>query len=672
VLVWWSTFIAMALGSELDVARGQAALQRESYAEARDLALAALDEAPRDAVAQQLYIDAMSAAGFGSRALVELAAQPTEPPPWLGASRELRAAVAEGAGKRVRDAFKVVFDGYPAHPELLAPIWDHDGLAGRLAQWRVRRRHLSARARSGADVTVLYRQRQLAAAADRPDWVAPIDEALVERGQTPPPARPPRDRIERTRYAERLAKTEGLALEGYPSELVDVLDRASQLLFQAGRHDRVVELAEQLQTLTGAPEAWSVEADAWRRAGELARAREAADEAIARATDPRDVDLGATNEDLQRATLSRALRVSAEVHEASDAIAEAQIDLALAHVFARRVLDDKLAKRIERARRPLDVELQARFLGRGDPAERSLAAAQRSDDPSAVLGHVRDAMLLLTVGTKGSLRVARDPDAYAVRFARPMLLRSRAEEERGRVRLARSYAVMATLLAPQPVWWAERAGLQQQLGEDDAAFVSYATARGRGVPELDTLLAETFVGLGDWRGVADHEGGPPPDDGATSDDTPARTVTVEPLPRPPSAPRLGEPMPSFVIPTRTGRIDSTFLRGRVVVLSFFDVECDACLQMLPQFGTVARRLRDRGLDAVVIAVSVDEDPEAYERVAHLGGRWGEVVHDPALAKRFGVERLPTTWLADPGGTARFYVDHWISGDELIDYIGQIR
>ncbi len=678
MLLWLITLFTAALASpELDVERGRAAMVREAYDEARDFAISALRVDARHAEAQQLYIDATAAAGLGSRALRELASRAADTPPWRPLEAELAASLAEGDTKRARAVFRRLTKEFPEHPEVLATIWGLDSLRWRLATFRVQRRYLTRRAWADFDVVQLYRTRKLARAIERLDLVAGIDDVLRERGETPPPSREPLDRVGRTRYAERLVADEALELDGYPSELVDVADRAARLLFQGARHERAGALYRRVQERSGGPEAWAGEAEAWRLAGQLGRALDVANAALAHAVDPRPSDLGATNAELLRATLSRAFLVRAKIHEDSGDIAAAQNDLVLAYLLARRELDDRMTERMRAQRRALDVDLEARYRGRANPVRRALDAADTSDDADEIRRAVRDALLVISVGTRGGRRIARDSEAYEDRFALPMFLLSRAARKEGDVRLARSYASLATLLADEPdsFWFEELGELQRTLEELDAAFVSFAKARSRGVRSLEGRLAETYVGLGDWEVAADQWGAPPSDDAASVEASAApepSTVKTVPLTRPETVPQLGKPMPSFVIGTRSGRVDSSFLRGRIVVLSFFDRECDACLQMLPQFGTLARRLRARGMDTTVIAVSTDDDPTEFERMAHVGGHWGEVVHGPELARRFGVQRLPTTWLIDASGVARFTVDHWISGDELLDYIDQIK
>lgn len=677
MLGWlWSLIIVAGAGEpELDVERGLAAMQREAFGEARDLAMSALRDAPADAQAQELYVDATSAAGFGSRAFRELSTYTVEIPAWTAVAAELKESIADGDSKRIKSAFKTLFEDYPDHPELLAPLWNLDTLQGRILEWRIRRRFVTNKARESADTVQLYRIRRLVAQADKPEWVAAVDEELAARGEVPVPSRPPLDLVGRTRYAEQLVSADPPPLAGYVSELPDVVDRAAGLLHKGGRHARAAELYQALARTTGAPSAWAGEAESWRLADQLDEALRVADEAVARATDPRHDDLAANNPILQQTALVRACLARARVHEDRAEPVDANIDLALAHLFAGRILDDKLAERLEDGRRAADASLDARTRGLRDPIEASLSRASTSPDPDVAAALVREALQWLTRGTKGTLRIARDPDAYAPTVARALVALSRAEAARDRRRLARSYLVMATQLVgtQRPDWWAERAAMQSQLGEADAAFHSLAVARGLGVRDLDETLGRTFIGLGEWPIAADQVGGAPPDEPAVIDTgaAPVRRTGAPPDKGPETAPSVGRPMPSFAIPTAEGRLDSAYLRGRMLILSFFTAECDACLQMLPQFGTVARRLRGQGRDAVLIGVSIDEDPADFERIARMARGWGTIVHEPELGRRFGVDRLPATWLIDAGGIARFYVDHWFSGDELLDYVREM-
>jgi peroxiredoxin len=113
-----------------------------------------------------------------------------------------------------------------------------------------------------------------------------------------------------------------------------------------------------------------------------------------------------------------------------------------------------------------------------------------------------------------------------------------------------------------------------------------------------------------------------------------------------------------------GTIGSSELKGRVVVVSFWDSDCGACLDLLPELGSLTRRLRARGRDVVLVAVSADAEQAPFDDVYRLGQRWGELVRSPELAATWGVPRLPSTYVIDRSGVIVYQVNHRIRDDEL--------
>jgi len=71
---------------------------------------------------------------------------------------------------------------------------------------------------------------------------------------------------------------------------------------------------------------------------------------------------------------------------------------------------------------------------------------------------------------------------------------------------------------------------------------------------------------------------------------------------------------------------------------------------------------------VVVGLGLDEDKTAFDRVYRKGQGWAELVWAPGLREKLGVEGGPTAWVVDTHGTARYYVDHWLSVEELDGYI----
>ena len=58
-------------------------------------------------------------------------------------------------------------------------------------------------------------------------------------------------------------------------------------------------------------------------------------------------------------------------------------------------------------------------------------------------------------------------------------------------------------------------------------------------------------------------------------------------------------------------------------------------------------------------MSTDEDQAAFDDVFRVGEHWAELVRAPSLGEKVGARKLPTTWVVDGQGIARYGVDHWL-------------
>ncbi|MCB9663406.1 MAG: TlpA family protein disulfide reductase [Alphaproteobacteria bacterium] len=113
--------------------------------------------------------------------------------------------------------------------------------------------------------------------------------------------------------------------------------------------------------------------------------------------------------------------------------------------------------------------------------------------------------------------------------------------------------------------------------------------------------------------------------------------------------RVGRPAPDWT----AGSVRGVDLRGKVIVLTFWASWCRKCLAQLPLVDAQAARWAAEGLPVRVLAVSVDDDEEAYRRAL---GRlaWGTMtmVRDDHLRRPFRADDLPTTVVIDGGGVVR--------------------
>ncbi|MEQ1565024.1 MAG: hypothetical protein ABMA64_05255 [Myxococcota bacterium] len=669
-------FAAWAGDAELEVERGRVAFELEQYRVARDRALEALSADPSLGSAQQLYLDATTAGGYGSRGLFELVGFEPGVPPSAGAVLALDRAVEAGRWTAVRDATAALMAEWPQAPDLLRPLWDSsDRRVVRLRQRFVRVAAAPATL-AAAPIESLYRLRRLVVETGGGEARAVIEQQLTDRGESAPPGRPPLDRLARIDLALQLSKEPvPVVPSGYPSESYEVATHLEQPLATARRYRHVALAWQQVQQVSDRSGAWTNEAAAWLAEGSLDKAAVVADEAVLQACRSRHEDLGALNRERQRQELAAAYLVRAKVSERKGEPTRAWSEYATAVVLAGGSVDDPLGERLEEASRAAAQGLLATY-GDAAPAERALAEARKATDPAVVATITADARFLATWGQR---RVLADAvDVYAELLGTSFRILAEAERDVGRIEQARAAIVTATVLTGEahPRWWALRGELQDRSGETDAAFASWSVARGLGVRGLDVDLGRVYLGPSGWTVAADNLGGAPPVNEAPperSSPPPVQVAAARFSPdRPSSAPRIGRPFPAFAVDTGYGPLTERSFAGRVAIVVFWEASCRECLQMLPAFGGLARRLRQEGRDVLLVGIGLDEDRESFDRVAVRGADWAQLAWAPGLRGSFAVENVPTAWVVDTDGIARYYVDHWLSVEELEGYVRDLE
>ncbi len=114
--------------------------------------------------------------------------------------------------------------------------------------------------------------------------------------------------------------------------------------------------------------------------------------------------------------------------------------------------------------------------------------------------------------------------------------------------------------------------------------------------------------------------------------------------------QTGQAAPDFTVSDGTTSIHLASYRGKVVLLNFWATWCEPCLVELPSLLD----LHHDQPDLAILAVSIDEDPDAYSRFLVRRHVDLTTVRDPGqtAAKLYHSEAWPETYVIDRQGVIR--------------------
>ncbi|HEY1984388.1 MAG TPA: TlpA disulfide reductase family protein [Terracidiphilus sp.] len=114
--------------------------------------------------------------------------------------------------------------------------------------------------------------------------------------------------------------------------------------------------------------------------------------------------------------------------------------------------------------------------------------------------------------------------------------------------------------------------------------------------------------------------------------------------------QIGKVAPDFTVADGNSSIHLASYRGKIVVLNFWASWCGPCIQETPALID----LHHQRPDLAILAVSIDEDPNAYARFLTRFHVDLTTVRDPnqTAAKLYGSEGWPETYIIDRSGVIR--------------------
>ena len=117
---------------------------------------------------------------------------------------------------------------------------------------------------------------------------------------------------------------------------------------------------------------------------------------------------------------------------------------------------------------------------------------------------------------------------------------------------------------------------------------------------------------------------------------------------------MSHPNPAFRAPQLTaGELEfPAAMAGRPLVIRFWADWCKYCEAEMQAIEVVYQRHREKGLNVVAINAGQDR-ATAAAFVKKIGVTYPVLLDEPsAIAKRYGVVGLPTTFFVDAGGIVR--------------------
>jgi cytochrome c biogenesis protein CcmG, thiol:disulfide interchange protein DsbE len=111
------------------------------------------------------------------------------------------------------------------------------------------------------------------------------------------------------------------------------------------------------------------------------------------------------------------------------------------------------------------------------------------------------------------------------------------------------------------------------------------------------------------------------------------------------------------------------LKGKVIVLNFWASYCGSCVEELPSLDHLQQRITSRG--GVVLGISIDEDPAAYEKFLIEHPVAFSTYYEPTkrVSLAYGTSMIPETYVIDrQGRLARKIIgpQRWDS-EEMLGY-----
>jgi cytochrome c biogenesis protein CcmG, thiol:disulfide interchange protein DsbE len=134
---------------------------------------------------------------------------------------------------------------------------------------------------------------------------------------------------------------------------------------------------------------------------------------------------------------------------------------------------------------------------------------------------------------------------------------------------------------------------------------------------------------------------------------------------------IDKPAAQFVVSDGTHTVDLSKLRGHVVVLNLWATSCAPCVEELPSLLALQKQMPD----LEIVAVSMDQDPDIYQRFLIKHHVDLVTIRDPdqRVNALYGTAQIPETYIIDKQGILRrkfIGAQNWTS-PEITRYLAKL-
>ena len=134
---------------------------------------------------------------------------------------------------------------------------------------------------------------------------------------------------------------------------------------------------------------------------------------------------------------------------------------------------------------------------------------------------------------------------------------------------------------------------------------------------------------------------------------------------------VGTPAPAFSVTDGTRTVSLADYRGKVVLVNFWATWCTPCIEEIPSLEALQKQMPQ----IVILAISIDEDVDAYHRflVDHQVTLLTINDHARNVNKLYGTNLFPETYVVDQNGNLRrkFVIAQDWTSPEIINYLKHI-